>query len=331
MSITVTKQGMFDTLQDFGRHGYQHLGINPGGVMDTFSASVANLLVGNEVSEAVIELHFPASFFYFDKPCLIALSGANFGARINNEPIPLNTAIIVAVSSTLEFNRLQYGARCYLAIQGGWDADCWLGSYSTDVKLAAGGFRKPLQKNDVLHCRSSLLSFNGLMPGTSILSSVQVSLETQPVNSIRYFKGHEFNWLDDASARLLTTTDFEISVKSDRMGYRLQGSPLKAKGEQMISAAVSKGTVQLLPDGQLIVLMAAHQTTGGYPRIAQVVATDIDVLAQRQMKTQIRFEEVSIEKAELLCLQQQQYLQDIAATCTFQLKQLLSAYDFNRS
>ena len=126
MSIRIIKQGILDTIQDDGRYGYQHLGINPGGAMDTIAASVANMLVGNTIKEAVIELHFPAATFSFEKPCLIALSGADFSATINNEIIPLNTAIIIAGSTELSFKQYKKGARCYLAVQGGWDAVNWL-------------------------------------------------------------------------------------------------------------------------------------------------------------------------------------------------------------
>ena len=152
MSITIIKQGLFDTIQDAGRYGHQHLGINPGGVMDDVAASIANMLVGNKLHEPVIEIHFPAPVIQFNEPCIIALCGADFTAAINEEAIPLRTAIVVGAATQLSFKQHKKGARCYLAVHGGWKATNWLNSYSTNTKLKAGGFEgRPLKKNDVVH------------------------------------------------------------------------------------------------------------------------------------------------------------------------------------
>lgn len=140
MSVLIIKPGLLDTVQDGGRYGYQHLGINPSGAMDFVAASIANMLAGNDKEEAVIELHFPASSFLFEDDCLIALSGAEFRAIINNKSIPINTAVIVSKGSVLQFTQYSLRARCYLAVHGGWDTDYWLNSYSTNIKAAAGGY-----------------------------------------------------------------------------------------------------------------------------------------------------------------------------------------------
>ena len=134
MSIRIVKQGLFDTIQDAGRYGYQHLGINPGGAMDIIAASLANILVGNEYNEAVIEMHYPAPTIYFEKAAVIALSGADFLAKINGKDVPINTTIIVAAKSTLSFDKYLTGARLYFAIQGGFSIEPWLDSYSTNIK-----------------------------------------------------------------------------------------------------------------------------------------------------------------------------------------------------
>jgi len=334
MSITIKKQGLFDTLQDEGRYGYQHLGINPGGVMDDFASKVANMLVGNEPDEAVIEMHFPASVFYFEKACVIALSGADFSAFINDKPVPLHTTIIVSASSTLEFKQYKTGARCYFAVQGGWNADYWLNSYSTDVKVKAGGFDgAALKKNQTLHCKAEQFYFQRFHHGDIIITNIQADTKhLYPAkNMVRYINGPEHNLLDNSSIQAFNSSAFTISLQSDRMGYRLNGPLLKTSVTQIISSAVTKGTIQLLPDGNLIILMAGHQTTGGYPRIAQVVASDIPSLAQMQPNTSINFTHVSVNEAEKIFIQRQQYLQDIAAACNFQLKEFLAAYDFNRS
>lgn len=333
MSITIKRQGIFDTLQDEGRYGYQHLGINPGGVMDSTASKTANMLVGNQPGEAVIEMHFPAASFYFDKACIIALSGADFSPFINDKPVPLNRTLIVPASSTLEFKQYKSGARCYFSVQGGWSADYWLGSYSTDVKVKAGGFGgAALKKNQTLHCKAEQFYFERLHHKDVIVTNIQADTKhlylTQ--NSLHYFDGPEHNLMDDSSIKSFKSSSFTISLQSDRMGYRLNGPPLKTSVTQIISSAVTRGTIQLLPDGNLIILMAGHQATGGYPRIGQVIASDIPSLAQMPPNTSIRFTYVTLEDAEKIFIQHQQYLQDIAVACNFQLKEFLAAYDFNR-
>src|SRR6266487_2320422 len=149
MSVLVIKQGLLDTMQDAGRYGYQHLGINPCGAMDIVAATIANMLAGNNKDEAVIELHYPASSFLFEDDCMIALSGADFQATINNELIPVSTSVMVSNGSVLEFTQYRRRTRCYLAVHGGWDIDHWLNSYSTNIKAIGGGYYgRALKKND---------------------------------------------------------------------------------------------------------------------------------------------------------------------------------------
>ena len=324
MSIRIIKQGILDTIQDDGRYGYQHLGINPGGAMDAIAASVANMLVGNTIKEAVIELHFPAATFSFEKPCLIALSGADFSATINNEIIPLNTAIIIAGSTELSFKQYKKGARCYLAVQGGWDAVNWLNSYSTNTKVHAGGYHgSALRKDDILHCHAEQFMFASLPSQSYIITGAKAGTDLfySSANITRCTKGKQYAWLDDRSKDLFESVEFAISTQSDRMGYRLKGEPLQtAEQKQLLSSAVVKGAIQLLPEGQLILLMADHQTTGGYPVIANAISADIPVLAQMQPGARIRFEFVTVEEAEMLFMQQQQNLMQLQDDCNLQLK-----------
>ena len=149
MSLLITRNGLLDTIQDGGRYGYQHLGINAGGAMDSIAMRVANLLVGNDASEAVIEMHFPAAEILFESTVLIALAGADFLATINGEAVPTLHPVMIREGATLRFTRQESGARIYLAVQGGFVAEEWLHSYCTNLKAKAGGFNgRALQKND---------------------------------------------------------------------------------------------------------------------------------------------------------------------------------------
>jgi len=327
MSIRIIKQGVLDTLQDSGRYGYQHLGINPCGAMDTFAATVANILAGNEKNEAVIELHFPPSSFLFEQKCMIALSGADFCPVLNNKPIPLNTTVIAGENSVLEFKQFRHGERCYLAVHGGFFVEQWLNSYSTHLKASAGGYEgRRLMKGDVLHLQDPLFNFKLYYTDCFILPvSLDVSAFYDHSPTVRCVEGNEYDWLNDDSKKIFTSCSFHISVRSDRMGYCLEGKPLNTTiNKQLISSAVTKGSIQLLPAAQLIILMADHQTTGGYPKIANVISADIPKLAQMRPNRIVQFELITLSEAENLLLLQHQYLQDSNEKINLQLNQFFS-------
>jgi antagonist of KipI len=164
MSISIAKPGLLDTIQDLGRFGYGNWGVNPGGVMDTYAARVANMLVGNEIGEAVMEIHFPGAQILFEQNALISLTGADFSPTLNDELLPLWRPIVVRKNTVLHFPRLQSGARCYLAVHGGFCAEKWLGSYSTNMKAEAGGYQgRKLEKGDELSFRESSIYFPALL------------------------------------------------------------------------------------------------------------------------------------------------------------------------
>ena len=138
--------------------------------------------------------------------------------------------------------------------------------------------------------------------------------------NFQFLRGNEFDWLDEQSKEKLMEGSFVMSAIRDRMGYRLNGEKLGRGNTELISTAATFGTVQLLPDGQLIILMADHQTTGGYPRVAQIIAADRSRLVQCQVGDQISFQEISLQEAEDVILAQQKILKQIQVTCTVRLK-----------
>jgi antagonist of KipI len=323
MSVEVIKAGLADTFQDQGRFGYQHLGINPNGAMDLTAMHVANALAGNDFNEAVLELCFPASVLHFKKPALIALSGANFGAELNGKQVPINQSIAVATGSELKFTKAEKGVFCYLAINGGFRLMPWLNSYSTNVKAKAGGLNgRSLQKGDVIEFRKSISAIQEtkIFPWRANV----FDFYSDP-SSIQFVRGPEFDWLDESSQEKLMEEPFLITSLRDRMGYRLKGNKLNWKAQELVSTAVTFGTVQLLPDGQLIILMADHQTTGGYPRIAQVIAADRSKLVQTSVGDEIFFRDVGLLGAEDLLIMQRKILKQIQVTCQVRLKDFLNS------
>ena len=328
IGMRVLKQGLADSVQDLGRYGYQHVGINPTGAMDVVAAQIANFIVGNTANEAVLELHFPASVFQFQTDVIIALSGADFTATINNIPVPVNTPIIVSENSVINFTKLVNGARCYIAVKGGITILPWLNSYSTNIKANSGGHSgRLLHKDDIIGCSIKSDYSKQLGEKDCIVLPWQVDVRQvhDTNNIVHILLGNEFTFLCDASKEILVDSPFVITTKSDRMGYRLHGLPLQLQVPiQLISTAVTKGTIQLLPDGELIILMADHQTIGGYPRVAHVAQFNIPKLAQMQVHQPIQFAIINAEEAIKKYVLQQQYLLQIQNACIFKLTEYLT-------
>jgi antagonist of KipI len=317
--IQVVQQGLLDTIQDAGRYGYQHLGINPGGAMDRAALYVANSLVGNASKDAAIELHFPASAFLFEEDALIALSGADFGAMVNEQPVAVNQPVLISKHAVLRFTKPVSGARCYLAVRGGLQLTPWLGSYSTHLKAGAGGFKgRALQKGDRIAFSQHII-FRQDKQATPLPWKADVSDLYAAGSSIRFIPGHEWTLLEDES---LLNGDFLLTEQCDRMGFRLRGPVIKTHDrKERLSAGVSRGTIQLLPGGQLIILMADHQTTGGYARLGHVITADMPTLSQHAPHQQLHFRMVDEKTAESLLLQQEQRLQILQNACKLRLEE----------
>lgn len=325
--MRIIKAGIQDTIQDMGRYGYQHLGINPGGVMDKFSAQVANMLVGNDIQKAVIELHFPASVYIFNTPALIALSGADFSASINGEMIPSHHPVLVNKSSILQFHKVVKGARAYMAIHEGISVPEWLGSYSTHLRAGIGGYHgRAFQKDDEIMFKTNSHISSILKDKEFIVLPWQADNDWGDITTETFIlPGNEWERLTCSSKENFTMTSFVITNQSDRMGYRLNNIPLNSMtNEEVVSSAVSFGTVQLLPDGRLIILMADHQTTGGYPRVAHIISAHHKKLAQMKAGDKIHFRLTDQSTAEDLLIKQQQHLQHLQNACTFRLQEFLN-------
>ena len=329
MSISIIKAGLLGTIQDMGRYGYGSLGINCGGAMDRYAAQVANMLVGNDVHEAVMELHFPGPQILFEQNALISITGADFTPTLNDEPLPLWQPLLIRKNTILHFPRHAHGARCYIAIHGGFCIEPWLNSYSTNLKAGTGGFHgRKFEKGDELAARESTIYFAGLMKeGKDVLPlhwRADYANAYEYPNEIFFIEGNEFSQLTETSAASFPVSNFIIHPFSDRMGYQVKGPELLMKEKvELVSASVSFGTIQLMPDKELVILMADHQTTGGYPRIGHVISAHLPKLAQLRPSDSIQFKKVSIEKAEALLFAQQKELAILKTACSEQLNNLV--------
>lgn len=324
MSLKVIKAGLLDTLQDLGRYGFQHQGINPGGAMDQFSAVLANALLGKELKAPAVEMHFPAATVLFQKKAVVCLAGADFSPLVNGEEISLHQPVALMENSVLSFRKKKSGARCYLSLLNDWEIEPWLNSYSTNLKASVGGYRgRRLEKEDEM----PIASIDFALEKNPAPLPWRYRSESSVSNEIEFTVGPEWNWLGTKSQTFFLNNAFAVSPFSDRMGYRLQGEALTQENKgSLLSSAVNFGTVQLLPNGQLIVLMADHQTTGGYPRVANVAKAHLPKLAQVNAGDEIRFKLVTIEEAEENFVAQQTYLHNLQDSCGSKMQKWLDAH-----
>lgn len=324
MSLRISKAGLLDTIQDSGRYGYQHQGINPGGAMDRFSASLANALLGKSLNAPVLELHFPAAQILFQKPAIICVTGADFLPAVNRQLVPLHQAVAIRANSLLTFGGKKHGARCYLTLANELKLEPWLNSYSTNLKAGAGGYKgRSLQKGDELPFETISFQTNEEL----VQLPWRYKAPEEVTNEIGFLPGPEWSWLSPKSKAKFLAGTFTLSPASDRMGYRLQGEKLEqATTAQLISSPVNFGTVQLLPNGQLVVLMADHQTTGGYPRIANITSAHLPRLAQRTAGDEINFVATTIDAAEEKSTTLQNSLLQLQNTCKLKLQNWLQSH-----
>lgn len=307
--IHIEQCGFLSTLQDGGRTGFLQYGLSKGGFMDTYSAQIANILVGNHANEVVIEITQAPHRFRFLKDAVIAFAGGGLQPYFNENAIPLHQPYFVAANSEIEIKQPSPGFRLYMAIAGSIVADLFLNSYATNLLVNAGGFKgRILKKEDVINTKNLLTNFQKKLLQV-LKTGVELNISYKKLNftlkTIRVIKGAEWNFLTSEVQQKISSITFTIGQQSNRMGYRLNGEALQTNQLcEIISSAVTQGTVQLTPDGELIALMADAQTTGGYPRIMQVCAADLSLLAQKKPGDKIQFQIISLQEAEELYIQQ---------------------------
>ena len=282
MTIRVLRPGLLTTLQDHGRHGFQHVGLCPGGAMDPVALSLANALVGNEAEEAALEMTVIGPELLFERDTLVAVCGAEFKGSF-----PHNRPVLAAAGSRFNVGRAVRGARAYLAVAGGFAVEPVLGSRSTFLPGRFGGFQgRPLKHCDVLPLRDAAVSarFEKLKKtkdGSVRWSAPPLTLPDREPILVHVMEGQHFGEFDAASQRSFFDTVWRVAPESNRMGFRLAGPAIvRATGDEILSGPTCLGSVLVPANGVPIALMADHQTTGGYPRIAEIVSADVPRLAQ---------------------------------------------------
>ncbi len=291
--LRVLTPGIFTTVQDLGRPNALSSGVSTGGAMDRFAHRAANLLVGNEEGAATLECTLRGPHVVAVHSCLAAITGGDFDLRLNGSAAPAWTAIFLSEGDELTFGGRLTGGRVYLAVAGGIAADRWLGSCSTNLIAGRGGMHgRVIEGGDVIGLATARSAPS--VSGRHLAENLRPAYADHVLHAI---PGPHVRRLTDAGRKQLFGSSFKVSRESDRMGYRLEGPTLETTGDELLSFGLVAGAVQVPPGGRPILLMADHQTAGGYPVVAAVAGASMPVAAQLIPGDEVRFAEISVDAA----------------------------------
>jgi len=303
-ALEVIAPGLHTTIQDRGRIGFQDVGVPTSGPLDRVSLRLANALVGNHPGTPALEmlLQGPTLKVLADS-VRVALVGCNASIDIrsgNARLIPAGQSVRLTRGEVFRIGALGDSVCAYLAIEGGPDIPHVLGSASTYVRGAIGGLHgRRFQQRDIVPLEREAVDARGEY---ALSRPLDLALD-QP---IRVILGPQADYFTNDAVQTFLSSDYTVSHQADRMGYRLEGPALEhAKGYNIISDGIVSGSIQVPGSGRPIVLMVDNQTTGGYPKIATVISTDIPVAARRKPGRTIRFAAVDVREAERLRRQQE--------------------------
>jgi len=300
-SLDIQFPGLFTTVQDLGRTGYGPLWVSASGAADSTALRVANILVGNREGSPALEMTLRGGQFLFPEGALVAFGGSDFSVAVEGQPIALWTTNEVLCGQCLTCGGSRTGARCYLCVRGGVCVPMVLGSASTDVLCGMGGFGgRVLRRGDRLEIGPEPV----LPPRSSLNPDLRHLLGGRQV--FRVTDGPQCEWFTPATADIFYNSTYSVTSDANRMGIRLAGPQLSPKFScELITEGVSLGSIQITGSGQPVILFVEQQTTGGYPKIANVIAADLPALGQLKPGDQIRFQRVDVREArELLYIQE---------------------------
>lgn len=292
--VQVQNGGLLTTIQDAGRYGYEHQGIPVSGAMDQTSMRLANILLGNMENEAVLECTMLGPELVFETDCLFAVTGADMQIQLNQTRLLPYHTCLGRKGDVLHLGCAANGVRSYIAFAGGICADQVLGSASTDMKCHIGGKNgRKLQAGDRLMLKA---------PKTELPAMYRrfedMELQHREETMIRVIAGPQDDYFTEKGLRTFYSETYQIMQESDRMGYRLSGAAIENKsGVDIVSDGITFGSIQITASGKPIIMMADHQTTGGYAKIATVISADLPILAQLMPGDRVRFEAVTLKEA----------------------------------
>lgn len=294
-TIKILDAGLLTTVQDLGRYGFQRYGVSASGVMDEYSAKIANKLVGNKVGEAVLETTLKGVQIEFLQNTAVAITGGNCDVTLNGTKIELWQSYLVNRGDILKMGICRSGLRNYLAFAGGIDVPIIMNSKSTNLKAKVGGFNgRKLMTGDILSVGVESLK----APLT--LNKHYIPTYSKDIK-VGVILGQQDDHFTEAGIKTFLNETYTVTQESDRMGIRLSsvsGATIEHKnGADIISDGITFGAIQVPGSGQPIVMMADRQTTGGYTKIGNVISSDLAKLAQATPGTKVKFVEYTLEQA----------------------------------
>ncbi|MGB3304897.1 MAG: 5-oxoprolinase subunit PxpB [Thermomicrobiales bacterium] len=304
-AFKVVAGGLQTTVQDLGRPGRGRFGVSPGGAADRGALIAANRLAGNRDGDAALEITLLGPHLRVLRPCRLALAGADLGARINGRPLAPGTVAAVYPGDDIRFepSASHAGARAYLAVRGGFDVPVVMGSRSTDLTAAIGGWQgRALQAGDLLSVGDATptngdQSARPRRPRARRPAQWRAGHGHEP-HIVRIVRGPQADRFPEETWRSFLKEAFTVSSQSNRLGLRLDGPPLvPIASADIISEGIVTGAIQITNNGQPIVMLPARATIGGYAKIATVIAADLDLLGQVKPGDRLRFVEVSTAEA----------------------------------
>ena len=302
MGFRVLKAGMLTTVQDLGRLGLQSQGFAPSGVMDERSFKIANLLLDNPENEAALEISFMGPILEFTSDVFIAITGGDLRPEINGEPVKMYTALAVHAGDVLRFRGIRTGARAYIAFSGYLSVPSVMGSRSTNIRSHIGGFKgRSLKEGDYVAFRIVRTYLPHFLSRTLPLDEFDTN-EAE----LRVILGPQSDLFTAEGIRTFLEKEYLVTSESDRMGYRLDGPVIEAKGQaDIISDGIAMGAVQVPAQGKPIIMLADRQTTGGYAKVGVIASVDIPKLVQCKPGDKLHFRRISVEEAQRLYLEEQ--------------------------
>ena len=344
--IDVLRAGVLSSVQDLGRTGYRHLGVAKTGALDALALEVGNRLVGNAPQAAAIEVTVGPAALRFKQAMRIAITGAQFQATLDGAPVHTWWSLPVRPGQELVLQSPARGMRGYVCVSGGIHVLPVLGSRSTDIGASFGGLGgRKLRDGDRLPVGTAAAGRGRAMAVDAPAFGVKApqwcrfaNVAHEPVRrgkhaagaeraiAIRVLRGPEYDTFGDEARTAFWSDEWCVTPNSNRMGYRLSGTPLSREGQgELLSHAVLPGTIQVPGNGQPIILMSDAQTTGGYPRIGVVIAADLWKLAQVRLGESVRFVRSTREEARYALTEEHAYLRQIDAAIAMHEERLQRA------
>ncbi len=308
----VRNQGFLTTIQDKGRYQYQAFGVPVSGAMDTYSLSLANILVDNDVDEAVLEATILGPTIEFTEDNIIAITGADLMPNVNGIEVMMNSAFLCHKGDVLSFKGVKTGSRAYIAFAGGLAVPKVMASKSTYIKAGIGGYKgRKLEKNDEIGFENPKLSLTNLSSRRLFINELD-NQTSKKVLKLRVIMGPQEDRFTEKGINTFLNSVYTVSNEFDRMGCRLEGEKIQHIADgNIISDGISFGAIQVPSHGTPIIMLADRQTIGGYTKIANVISIDLPKIAQAKAGDKIIFEKISITEAQSLYKEQLAELEKI--------------------